>query len=72
MHHHERRGSGDGAAIALDLPWLPSKAKAQEQPSASEEAPAEEEEPVLTAPSPSLDESAKSPIMKGSPEREES
>jgi len=62
----------EGAAIALDLPWLPSKAKAQEQPSASEEAPAEEEEPVLTAPSPSLDESAKSPIMKGSPEREES
>ncbi len=116
----------EGAAIALDLPWLPSKAKAQEQPSASEEAApiqaapaetepigspasetepapqedpsieptsseapmaearvaagaspaaleaAEEEEPVLTAPSPSLDESAKSPIMKGSPEREES
>jgi ribonuclease G len=31
-----------------------------------------EEEPILTPPSPSLDESAKSPIMKGSPEREES
>jgi hypothetical protein len=31
-----------------------------------------EEEPVVTPPSPSLDESAKSPIMKGSPEREES
>jgi ribonuclease G len=120
----------DGAAVALDLPWLSSKAEDQEQPPAAnepdeaqatpaeekpigppesdaepaspedpsvaadsgeasmaevgvteEEAPGDlepagippaEENPALTAPSPSLDDPVKSPIMQRSHEREES
>jgi ribonuclease G len=100
----------EGDVVALDLPWLSSKAEEQEQPSAAEqteetqpvseqEAPAEpaseeapiaglgtggedvpeptgtppvEGAPAFAAPSPSLDDPVKYPIMQRSPEREES
>jgi hypothetical protein len=54
----------EGAAIALDLPWLSSKAEAQEQPSASEEA-----APIQAAPAET--EGIGSPASETEPAAEE-
>jgi ribonuclease G len=57
-----------------EAPMAEAQVAAEDSPAAPESAgaPTPEEEPVLSPPSPSLDEPAKSPIMQGSPEREES